>query len=57
MYWLKVQHAAVGSEAQMNELLDQIAACTTRGHKIHIKFAQGFVRREAEALRFEAAQA
>jgi tRNA(Ile)-lysidine synthase len=56
-YWLKVQHAAVGSEAQMNELLDQIAACTTRGHKIHIKFAQGFVRREAEALRFEAAQA
>lgn len=53
-YWLKTQHQAMGSEAQMNELLDQIAACTTRGHKIHIKFAQGFVRREGEELSFAA---
>lgn len=53
-HWLKTQHQAMGSEAQMNELLDQIAACTTRGHKIHIKFAQGFVRREGGALSFAA---
>jgi tRNA(Ile)-lysidine synthase len=53
-HWLKSQHQAMGSEAQMNELLSQIAACTTRGHNIHIKFAQGFVRREGHALSFEA---
>ncbi len=60
-HWLKTQHRAMGSEAQMNELLDQIAACTTRGHHIHIKLAQGFVRREmdkgADVLRFESPNA
>ena len=30
-----------------NELLDQIAACTTRGHRIHLKVGQGFVRGRA----------
>ncbi len=56
-YWLKTQHSAMGSEAQINELLDQIAACTTRGHQIRIKVAQGFVVREkglsGHALKFE----
>ena len=51
-YWLKTQHSAMGSEAQMNELLDQIAACMTRGHQIRIKVAQGYVSREGEVLRF-----
>ena len=51
-YWLKTQHSAVASEAQMNELLDQIAACKTRGHQIRIKVAQGYVSREGEILRF-----
>ena len=53
-HWLKTQHGAMGSEAQMNELLDQIAACTTRGHQIHIKVAQGYVLRTGEELGFEA---
>jgi tRNA(Ile)-lysidine synthase len=53
-HWLKTQHQAMGSEAQMNELLDQIAACTTRGHQIRIKVAQGYVLRDGEALKFEA---
>ena len=54
-HWLKTQHQAMGSEAQMNELMDQIAACTTRGHQIRIKVAQGFVMCEkgADVLRFE----
>ncbi len=53
-HWLKTQHQAMGSEAQMNELLSQIAACTTRGHQIRIKVAQGYVLRAGDALAFEA---
>ena len=48
--WLKVAHGAIPSAAQLDELLDQIAACTTRGHKIHIKVADGFVQRSAQVL-------
>jgi tRNA(Ile)-lysidine synthase len=54
-HWLKTQHHTAGSEAQMSELLSQIAACTTRGHRIHIKLGAGFVRRDGDGLRFEAA--
>ncbi len=43
--WLKVSHRVVPSAAQLEELLDQLAACTTRGHRIHIKVAGGFTRR------------
>ncbi len=49
-HWLKSRHQAVPSQAQMSELLAQIAACATRGHDIHIKVAQGFVRREGPGL-------
>jgi tRNA(Ile)-lysidine synthase len=49
-YWLRKVYLAVPSAAQMNELLDQIAACTTRGHKIRIKVAQGFVERKGAQL-------
>ena len=52
-YWLKTHYGATGSEAQMNELLDQVAVCTTRGHQIHIKLARGFVRRVGDVLEFE----
>jgi tRNA(Ile)-lysidine synthase len=52
-HWLKSQHHATGSQAQMNELLDQIMACTTRAHQIHIRFAGGYIRREAECLRYD----
>jgi tRNA(Ile)-lysidine synthase len=54
-YWLKTQHHTMGSEAQMNELLSQIKACTTRGHKIRIKLGGGFVLRVGELLIFEKA--
>jgi tRNA(Ile)-lysidine synthase len=54
-HWLKTQHHTAGSEAQMQELLSQIKACTTRGHSIRIKLGAGFVLREGEVLRFEAA--
>ena len=49
-FWLRKSYAAVPSTAQMNELLDQISACTTRGHKIRIKVAQGYVERRGAHL-------
>ena len=54
--WLRQQHQTTPSTAQLNELLDQIAACRTRGHRLHLKVGAGFVQREAEGLVFEAAQ-
>jgi len=49
-YWLKTVYKVAPSSAQLHELLDQIAACTTRGHQIHIKVATGFVTRKAALL-------
>lgn len=49
-HWLKATYGAVPSAAQLDELLGQIAACTTRGHNIHIKVANGFVQRRREVL-------
>jgi tRNA(Ile)-lysidine synthase len=49
-HWLQSQHATTPSTAQLNELLDQVADCTTRGHRLHLKVGQGFVRREGPNL-------
>jgi len=49
-YWLKRQYQVVPSAAQLAELQDQVADCTTRGHQLHIKVAQGFVRRTGKYL-------
>jgi tRNA(Ile)-lysidine synthase len=49
-HWLQSQFAAVPSAAQLAELLDQVAACTTRGHQIRIKVAAGFVERRGAGL-------
>ena len=54
-HWLKMQCGVTGSEAQMNELLDQIADCTNRGKSIRIKVASGFVERRGPLLAFSAA--
>jgi tRNA(Ile)-lysidine synthase len=51
-HWLRRTHGVAGSAAQMSELLEQIAACTTRGHQIRIKFAAGFVLRSGEVLQY-----
>ena len=51
-HWLKAQFSVTGSEAQMNELLDQIADCTNRGKDIRIKVARGFVERRGMALAY-----
>jgi tRNA(Ile)-lysidine synthase len=52
--WLLESHGATPSAAQLEQLLSQIAACTTRGHRIHLKVATGHVTRAGAALRYEA---
>jgi len=49
-YWLRTVHGATASAAQLDELLKQLAACSTRGHHIEIRVAQGVVQRRAGAL-------
>ena len=51
-HWLRTAHQAAGSAAQIEELLDQVEACATRGHRIRIKVATGFVERVGDRLRF-----
>lgn len=49
-HWLRIAYATTPSTAQLNELLDQVAACTTRGHQLNLKVGQGFVQRQGPAL-------
>ncbi|MGE0098521.1 MAG: tRNA lysidine(34) synthetase TilS [Hydrogenophaga sp.] len=49
--WLK-QEGVAASAAQLDELLDQIADCTTRGHGIRLKVALGLVSRQGAHLRY-----
>ena len=50
--WLKRDHETSASAAQLDELLDQVAACTTRGHSIRIKVGHGFVERKGQQLAY-----
>ena len=52
-HWLRTAHAASASAAQLDELLDQVADCKTRGHQIRIKVGNGFVQRQGERLVYE----
>jgi tRNA(Ile)-lysidine synthase len=51
-HWLRTTYRADASAAQLEELLDQLAACSTRGHDIRIKVGNGFVERDGERLAF-----
>ncbi|WP_294771612.1 tRNA lysidine(34) synthetase TilS [uncultured Rhodoferax sp.] len=55
-HWLDTAYGVIPSAAQLGELQSQIAACTTRGHRIHIKVAQGFVERRGAVLAWYAQQ-
>jgi tRNA(Ile)-lysidine synthase len=50
-HWLLLQ-AATPSAAQLDQLLHQVAACTTRGHQIHLKVATGHVMRQGGSLHY-----
>jgi tRNA(Ile)-lysidine synthase len=51
-HWLRAVHGQQASAAQLQELLDQVAACTTRGHHIRLKVGAGHVVRQGAALGF-----
>ena len=48
--WLRQHHGTTPTAAQMAELLGQVRACVTRGHRIHIKVGRGFVMRSGANL-------
>lgn len=52
--WVKRTAGSAPSEVQLEELLDQIDACRTRGHQLRIRVAGGFVLRDGDHLRYEA---
>ncbi len=49
-YWLKSSFGVIPSTAQLRELQGQVAACSTRGHRIHIKVGMGFVELRGAVL-------
>lgn len=53
-YWLLDAHHATATTAQLDQLLDQIAVCRTRGHQIHLKVAAGHVARVGMLLAYTA---
>lgn len=54
-YWLRIHHQTTPSAAQLAELLDQIAACSTRGHRLRLKVGRGFVLRQGAVLEWSTA--
>ena len=54
-HWLRQHHATTPSTAQLHELLEQLAACSTRGHRLHLKVGQGFMVRDAQHLAWHSA--
>ena len=53
-HWLLTAHQATPTTAQLEQLLSQVAACTTRGHRIHLKVAAGHVARAGVMLDYTA---
>ncbi|MGE8320137.1 MAG: tRNA lysidine(34) synthetase TilS [Comamonas sp.] len=49
-HWLKAHHQTTPSAAQLQELLRQLAHCTTRGHRIHLKTGRGHIERQGEVI-------
>lgn len=51
-HWLRTQWGVVPTAAQMEQVLDQVGACRTRGHRIDLKVADGTMRRDGGYLAF-----
>jgi tRNA(Ile)-lysidine synthase len=51
-YWLRSAFQTTPAAAQLAQLQKQLAACKTRGHRIHLKVGRGHVLRQAEFLVF-----
>jgi tRNA(Ile)-lysidine synthase len=50
--WLRRSEQVAPSDAQLTELLAQIADCRTRGHSIRMRLADGLLTRQGERLHF-----
>ena len=53
-HWLRQAYQTAPTAAQMAQLLNQVAACTTRGHQIDMKVGAGQVRRQGDQLAYVA---
>ena len=51
--WLRQTHHTTPSQAQLDALLVQLAACRTRGHRIALKVGSGFVVRVGAQLHWQ----
>lgn len=51
-HWLRTSHDEAPSAAQLEELLDQLADCATRGHQLRLKVGQGLVQRVDDRLAY-----
>lgn len=51
-HWLRMHWGVVPTAAQMEQVLEQVAACRTRGHRIELKVADGALRRDGGCLAF-----
>ncbi len=56
-HWLRAAYGAVASAAQLAELLDQVADCTTRGHGLWLKVGHGHVQRCGDVVDWQASGA
>ncbi len=52
--WLRDAHGTVPSAAQMDEMLAQIDACRTGGHRIELRVGSGHMVRDGGRLRWQA---
>ena len=51
-HWLRCGWGVVPTTAQMEQVLNQVTACLTRGHRIELKVADGTLRRDGGHLTF-----
>ena len=49
-HWLRLHHQTTPSAAQLKELLRQLAHCSTRGHRIHLKMGRGRLERRGDVI-------
>jgi len=49
-HWLKQTYQTTPSTVQLVELLSQIEACTTQGHRLHLKIGRGHISRQGPVL-------
>jgi len=52
-HWLRREHGTTPSAAQLRELQAQLADCTTRGHRLHLRVGAGHVLREGDRLHWQ----